>query len=136
MQLLTRTSLGLAGIAAGFIGAAILAAPQAFFAGNGVELNANPSLMSEIRAPGGLLLIAGIYLLHQAIVARQLRSALFVGAAVFGAYGLARLLSIVLDGVPSTSLILATAVELAIAIVLFVLSWASHGGAPARRMVR
>lgn len=129
MGVLARTSLGLAGVAAGFIGASILAAPQAFFAGNGVELNADPSLMSEIRAPGGVLLIAGVYLLYQAIVARQLRLALEVGSAVFGAYGLARLLSIVLDGVPSTSLIAATGAELAIAIVLLGLSRMNQDGA-------
>lgn len=136
MQMLTRTSLGLAGAVAGFIGAAILAAPQAFFAGNGVELNANPSLMSEVRAPGGLLLIAGVYLLHQAFVSRHLRLALIIGASVFGAYGMARLLSFALDGVPSTSLIVATVVELAIAIVLFGLSRTSPGGAPIRSVAR
>lgn len=134
MRLVAKTSLGLAGVVAGFIGASILAAPQAFFAGNGVALSSNPSLMSEIRAPGGLLLIAGVYLLHQAFVARQLRSALQVGAAVFGAYGMGRLLSVVLDGVPSTSLIAATAVELAMAIVLLGLAWPSQGGAPAGGM--
>lgn len=134
MWMLTRTSLALAGVVAGFIGAAILAAPEAFFASNGVALDSDPSLMSEIRAPGGLLLIAGVYLLHQAFFSCHFRSALLVGAAVFGAYGLARLLGVMLDGLPSTSLIAATAVELAVVIVLLGLSQMSQGEAPVGRM--
>ncbi len=133
MRVIARTSLGLAGVVAGLIGASILAAPQAFFAGNGVVLSADPSLMSEVRAPGGLLLIAGVYLLHQAFLSRRLQLALVVGAAVFGAYGMSRLLSVALDGVPSTSLIAATVVELAIAIILFGLSRVSREGASAGR---
>lgn len=133
MRVIARTSLGLAGVVAGLIGASILVAPQAVFAGNGVVLSADPSLMSEVRAPGGLLLIAGVYLLHQAFLSRRLQLALVVGAAVFGAYGMSRLLSVALDGVPSTSLIAATAVELAIAIILFGLSRVSGEGASAGR---
>ena len=92
--------------------------------------------MSEIRAPGGLLLIAGVYLLHQALVSRHLRSALLFGAGVFGAYGIARLLSIFLDGVPSTSLIAATSVELVVSALLLGLAQISRGGTASGRTAR
>lgn len=136
MRTLTGISLGLAGVLASIIGASILVVPRAFFAGNGVILSADPSLMSEIRAPGGLLLIAGVYLLHQALVSRHLRSALLVGAGVFGAYGIARLLSIFLDGVPSTSLIAATSVELVVSAILFGLAQVSRNGTASGRTAR
>ena len=42
------------------IGSAILLAPHAFHGGNGIILGDDPNLLSEVRAPGGLLAASGV----------------------------------------------------------------------------
>ena len=56
-----------------------------------------------------------------AIKLRFANPALSIGAIVYGSYGVGRLISMVLHGLPSESLITATAVELAVAALLIVL---------------
>ncbi|MEM8601047.1 MAG: DUF4345 domain-containing protein [Bacteroidota bacterium] len=109
--------LALAGLILVTLGMAILVAPHAFFATNGIALGADPSLLSEIRAPGALLALSGLVVLRGAIQRGWTRQSLCAAVLVYGAFGAARLLSIVLDGVPATSLLWATGVELGIAIV-------------------
>ncbi|MCR9244677.1 MAG: DUF4345 domain-containing protein [bacterium] len=108
--------LALSGLLATTIGGALLFTPQAFHGANGIELAADPNLLSEVRAPGGLLLLAGLVMLA-GLAQRQLaRPATAIGAGVFLAYGTARLIAIGIDGVPGTGLLLATAIELALGI--------------------
>ncbi len=97
------------------IGAAILLVPHSFFAESGVTLGRDPSLLSEIRAPGGLLLASGVVVLLGAVWRSIRRRALMLAAIVYGSFGVSRLLSIAIDGMPSESLFGATGIELLLA---------------------
>ncbi|MEL7541792.1 MAG: DUF4345 domain-containing protein [Pseudomonadota bacterium] len=120
-RLVTPTFLAIAGAVAAAIGAAILFAPHSFFAANHIMLGTDPNLMSEIRAPGGLLLVAGVFVIAGAFISRLTRVSLMVAAIGFGAYGASRLVSVALDGVPSSALLSAMVVELVLALLALVL---------------
>ncbi|MDF1716465.1 MAG: DUF4345 domain-containing protein [Antarcticimicrobium sp.] len=108
IKLLLLTS----GLVSAGVGFAVLFLPVGFHAGSGIVLGGNLSLMSEMRAPGALLLAAGGFILASVVVARWQYAATLVSAAVFLSYGLARIYSIVADGMPHETLLTAAGVEL------------------------
>ena len=112
---LTRILLLFAGLMLFVIGAATLLVPHAFFAESGVTLGHNPSLLSEIRAPGGLLVGCAVVVLLGALWRSIRRQALMLAAMVYDAFGASRVLAMTLDGMPSESLLWATAIELVLA---------------------
>ena len=113
----TRLFLVLSGAIAVLIGFMILFAPRAFFAVNGIDLGVDPNLMSEIRAPGGVLLAAGVVIICGAIIGSLFHAALLTVAVVFGMYAVSRLISIALDGLPSSSFISALGIELVVGVI-------------------
>lgn len=117
-QVITRTALTGAGAIGGLIGGALMFMPKAFLEMSHVFVERDPSLMSEITAPSGVLLICAAFLIFGAIKLRFARQALLIGAVVYGSYGIARLMSMVLHGLPSESLVAAMVVEIAIAVLL------------------
>lgn len=117
----TKIALAGSGIILSGIGAALMIAPQAFLELSDVIVQRDPGLMSELSAPGGLLLIAGAIMIVGAVKRHFANLGLVVGALVYGSYGFGRITSMVLHGVPSQSLISATFIELAIAIWLAML---------------
>ena len=117
----TRLFLLVSGTIATLIGALILLVPHAFFATNHIALGTDPNLMSEIRAPAGVLLASGVILIRSAILAHMIRTALLISAIVFTTYGGSRLVSIAFDGVPATSLMGALVMELLIGIIAAIL---------------
>jgi len=58
-----RATLFLSGLVLFGVGIAILFAPHAFHAMNDITLPADPSLLSEVRAPGGALIAIGALVL-------------------------------------------------------------------------
>lgn len=99
------------------IGSAILLFPHAFHASNGIVLGNDPSLLSEVRAPGGLLTASSILILLGTF-RRSLRPlAMILTVLVYGSFGLARLLGLGLDGMPSSGLVASTAIELIVAAI-------------------
>ncbi|MEU0478305.1 DUF4345 domain-containing protein [Streptosporangium sp. NPDC006013] len=125
-----RLVLFVSGVVAIGIGAATLFAPAAFHGTNGIELGSDAGLLSETRAAGGALLAAGVLVVLGAFVARLAFTATVVGAATYLAYGLSRLLSIALDGIPASGLVLAAALEIIIglACVFVLVRYRHHGG--------
>ena len=120
---ITVIYLVIAGLVLLTIGSAILLAPHAFHGGNGITLGDNPNLLSEIRAPGGLLVSSGIVILIGAF-RRQLRSrSVQLTTFVYGSFGVARLVSMALDGIPSSSIVGATLLELIVALVGLAMLW-------------
>lgn len=117
----TRTFLFVCAALVGAIGGAVLLSPHAFFATNNIALNNDPNLMSEIRAPGGLLIAAGLMMLAGAVFHKHLLNALRVAAITFSAYGLARCISWVADGAPSSSLMIALTLEMGLGIIAAIL---------------
>lgn len=113
--LFEKIALGLSGLTAVTIGASILFAPHAFYAGYGITLGEDPNLLSELRAPGaglagfGFLMLLGIWR-HSA-----LPIAIAAALTVFIAFPAGRLIGLAVDGMPSGSIIAALVVELVIA---------------------
>ncbi|MEO0321753.1 MAG: DUF4345 domain-containing protein [Myxococcota bacterium] len=110
----TGTLLGLSGLVLFVIGGGVLLAPHAFYASNGIALGSDPSQLSEVRAPAGLLLLAGFMGVLGAFRRRLRGPALASTAAVYGSYGLSRLLGAAVDGLPGEGLVMAMAFELAV----------------------
>lgn len=110
LRLLLITS----GLIAVVIGASTLLAPVQFHAAYGTEIGNDTNLLSEVRAPGAALLTLGLLILTGAFVRSFTFVSTTVAAAVYLAYGVARVLSIALDGVPDSGLIAAAVVELVI----------------------
>lgn len=99
------------------IGSAILLVPHAFHASNGIVLGDDPSLLSEVRAPGGLLTASSILILFGTFRRSFRPQAMALAILVYGSFGLARLLGLVLDGMPSIGLVASTAIELIVAAI-------------------
>ncbi|MEL7361964.1 MAG: DUF4345 family protein, partial [Bacteroidota bacterium] len=82
--------LALAGLTLIALGAAILVTPHAFFATNGILLGSDPSLLSEIRAPGAILALSGLFVVRGVVQRSRRRQALQIATVVYGAYGATR----------------------------------------------
>jgi len=109
--------LFISGLIAASIGGAILFNPAAFYAANGIELGGHVSLLNEIRASGGMLLAAGILIVTGGFVASLRFTAVMVSCLLYLAYGLSRILSFAIDGMPSEGLVQAAAWEIVIGVV-------------------
>ncbi|MEL6870260.1 MAG: DUF4345 domain-containing protein [Pseudomonadota bacterium] len=118
---ITNFTLAGAGATLAFIGGALMFTPRAFLRMSDIVVEQDPSLLSELTAPGGVLLIAGTFMVLAVIRPHFTKLALMIGAIVYGSYGIARLASMAMHGVPSQSLITAAAVELAVAVLLLAL---------------
>lgn len=114
--LLQRLLLGVSGTLLLAIGSAVLFYPHSFAATNGVVLSDGASLLSEYRAPGGLLVASAVLILHGAMRASFVRWGFALSALVYGSYGVSRVVALTLDGMPSTALVQAMAVELVLGI--------------------
>ena len=112
---LTFVFLFIAGLLLLVIGGTLLLAPHAFHASNGIMLGHDPNLLSEIRAPGGLLVGSAVFILIGALRPDRQWLALMLTVLVYGSFGLARLLGLALDGTPATGIVAATVIELVVA---------------------
>lgn len=112
---LQKIALGIAGVSALGIGAAITFVPHAFYASYGIAIGSDPSLLSEVRAPGAGLAALGAVMLA-GIVRRSLSEAGFVAAlVVFLGFPAGRIVGLALDGMPSAGIVAALVFELAVA---------------------
>ena len=93
------------------IGGFILGAPIEFYASNGIELGTDPSLRNELKAPAGLLLVAGIAMIVAVFVRGQADAALWLAALIYLSYAGSRVASMALDGMPAAGLVQAAALE-------------------------
>ncbi|MGI1663571.1 DUF4345 domain-containing protein [Palleronia sp. KMU-117] len=128
-----KLALGLSGATSLGIGAAILAAPHAFYASYGIVLGPDPSLLSELRAPGAGLVASGAIMLAGIVRQALAQVAVAFALAVFLAFPAGRLVSLAVDGLPSSGILAALALELAIAV--FCLFAFRAGPRPARTRV-
>ncbi len=111
MPIYLKTLLLIAGLAGLAIGISVLFMPHPFYASSGIDLGQNPSLLSEVRAPGGALLACGLLIILGAFVDTLTFTALVVSAWMYLAYGLSRGLSIWVDGMPAPILVAAMVAE-------------------------
>lgn len=111
-QFLEFSALFFSGLLLLFIGVSITLTPDAFFAMNEIYLQHNASLKSELRAPAGFLLITGLIMIG-ALWRKSLRPiALLIASLLYLCYGVARIIGMAFDGLPSQGLIEATVIEL------------------------
>lgn len=115
LNFLQKCALGLSGVTAFGIGAFILAAPHAFYASYGITLGQDPSLLSELRAPGAGLAGFGAVMLAGLIRPAQTQAAIVAALTIFLAFPAGRLVGIAMDGMPSGGIVGALLLELAIA---------------------
>lgn len=109
-----KVALSLAALTFISIGVLIVFAPAFLFGLNQVELDPSAAMMSEIRAPGALILLAAAVAVAGLFREPLERPALSVAAGLLLAYGLGRLISLPLDGLPPVSLLIAMVVEFAL----------------------
>ncbi|WP_420408796.1 DUF4345 domain-containing protein [Hoeflea sp.] len=107
-----KAVLGIAGLTALVIGGSLLASPMAFYSGYGIALPSDISLTNELRASGGSIVMLGLLILGGLALPRFATASTLLAAAMFLAYGAARLTSIGIDGQPSTGMVTAMAAEL------------------------
>ena len=89
----------------------ILASPADFYASNNIELGANVSLLNELKAPAGLLLAAGLFMIGATFMRSQADTALWLAALIYLSYAGSRFVSMAFDGVPAAGLVQAAALE-------------------------
>jgi len=111
--------LVISGLIASGIGATILFAPMAFYATVGITLGDNISLLNEIRAPGGALLTSGILIISGAFVDKLTFTATVISTLLYLSYGLSRVMSIVIDGMPAEGIVQAVVLEIVTGLVCF-----------------
>lgn len=118
----TKAFLVLSGVIIIGIGGALLLVPAAFQATAGITLGDDVNLLNETRAPGGLLFAAGILIVLGAFIKTMMQTALVLSILVYMSYGVSRVLSMIIDGVPHDSLVAATGAEIIIGLLsLFLL---------------
>ena len=120
-QVKTRLALTGSGAILTLFGGALLIDPKTFLEMSHVLIERDAGLMSELTAPSGVLVLTGAFMMLAAFRLRLANTALFVGAIIYGSYGISRVISMALHGIPSESLVTATVIELAVAFMLSVL---------------
>ncbi|VXC07470.1 conserved membrane hypothetical protein [Flavobacterium sp. 9AF] len=113
--------LMVSGIIGIVIGAALLFIPKPFEASAGINLGDNNSLLSEIRASGGMLFCTGILIFLGTFRPKLTNISLLLSTLFYLSYGLSRILSIIIDGMPDKTLVIATVFEIIIGIISFIL---------------
>lgn len=124
--LATKMFLAIAGLIGFAIGAALLFVPVEFQASAGVVLGDDVNLLSDTRAAGGTLFAAGVVIALGAIMSRMVHTSLVLTALIYLSYGASRVLGLVLDGMPQSSLVAAMVVEIMIGTLGLVLLRAWH----------
>ena len=89
----------------------ILTSPVDFYASNNIELGANVSLLNELKAPAGLLLAAGVFIISAIFLRSQADTALWLAALIYLSYAVSRFMSMASDGVPAAGLVQSAALE-------------------------
>ncbi len=112
-----KTLLILAGLIGIGIGGAILFEPVAFHATSGITVPASESLLSELRAAGGALFAIGFVVVLGAFVSRLTFTALTFATVLYLSYGASRVMGMLLDGLPSSTLIAVTVFELGVGLL-------------------
>ena len=127
-----RLYLIIAGIVAMAIGTMILFAPVVFYAGYGLDLARQVTLLNELRSHGFAMLGAGLFIAGGVFVPHLVRASTMAAALFYLSYGLSRLVGVAFDGLPADSMTLAGAIELILGLVgLGLIVW-SRRLAPAR----
>ncbi len=119
-SIFVKAILALSGLIATGVGSAILFIPHAFHASAGIVVADDVNLLNEMRASGGLLMACGLFALFGTIRAKLALPALVVSATLYLSYGLSRVVSVVIDGLPNGAMVQIMALELGVAVICLV----------------
>ncbi len=122
LSLTSRWTLAGAGLVLLLVGTPIFMDPLAYERGVGVLLPEDPTLLSDLRAMAASILATGLLLLAGANWQRLGPTAAIAGAMLYLSYGLSRLVTMIVDGLPAAALMGATALELVIGSLLAVVA--------------
>lgn len=111
MNKLTNALLHLNGWVAVLIGIFVILKPIAMLSPYGLQSELSNSLLSELKAPGGLLLVCGLAIVHSAMIPNLRERGLYLSIMVYGSYAAGRLLSIIVDGFPQMEILIALTIE-------------------------
>ena len=114
---LLKIILFISGLLLLIIGSAILFAPIAFSARNGIDLGGNINLLNDTRAAGASLLVSGLVILLGAFIQKLTYTSVIIAIIAYLSYAIGRLISILMDGMPTEGIIKATVVEIVIGLV-------------------
>ncbi|WP_319531998.1 DUF4345 domain-containing protein [uncultured Cohaesibacter sp.] len=120
LTIFQKFALGLAGLTAIVIGVPITSMPHMFYASYGVTLGPEASLLSELRAAGAGLAASGIIMLLGSARQRFTKFAILAASTVFLAFPAGRIVSLIVDGMPSEGILGALAFELVIAVLCLI----------------
>lgn len=109
-----RSFLLFSGLIAAAIAATIWIGPDAFYASYGIALGGDVNLINELKAPAGILFVAGAVIVAGAVRTRFTALSMTIAAILYLSFGGSRLMSFAIDGVPNDSLVSAAAAELII----------------------
>ena len=123
-----KTVLLLAGIVLILVAALIMTSPIDFYAANEIEIGANASLLNELRAPAGFLLVAGAFKLVAVFTRNLVDTAMLLGAMIYLSYAAARATSMWFDGLPAPGLVQAASLEGVIGLACLALGVAAIAG--------
>lgn len=112
MNKMTNTLLHLNGWVAVLIGSLIVIDPVSLLSSYGLQSNLSTGLLSELRAPGGLLIVSGLIIVGSAVNIFPWEHGLQLSVMVYGSYGGVRLLGLAVDGLPPQEILIATGIEL------------------------
>lgn len=126
MTIPTRILLFLAAITLIGVGGMIALAPELMYAGPGMAMPDNIVLTSDIRASGTFLLTCGMTVLAAAAGLIARRFALIISAIAFLSYGMGRVLSLGLDGMPDAKILTAAGIEWALGLAALAVLWSTR----------
>jgi len=110
----TRCLLLASGLLAAGIAAMSFMAPNGFFAVYGIDIGADVNLTNELKASTGVLFVSGLLSISGAFRTDLFKPALEIAALVYLSYGLSRLASIAIDGIPDVGLVVAAIIEISV----------------------
>lgn len=103
------------------VGSGLLFTPVAFEASAGIFIKQDPSLLSEIRGSGGVILASGLLIIAGVFLERLQFLALSLTSLIYLAYGLSRMFSMAMDGMPSQTIVMVAILEVIFGLISIVL---------------
>ena len=109
--------LVISGIISIIVGGGMLFFPVEFHATAGIVLDGNINLNNEMRAAGGPVLVGGLIITLGAFFERIKFTATLLAGFFYLSYGCARIVSIVIDGMPNFALIQIAGFEILLGLI-------------------
>ena len=134
MSFPTRLVLFLAALTMIGIGATIALAPHVLYSQPDGSMPGDIVLASDLRSSGSFLLVCGLIVLSAGFGLIARRAALSLAAIAFLSYGLGRVLSFVMDGIPNATILTAAGVEWVLGLATLATLWVTRPSAAGRAL--